>query len=90
MAERNVLVRIVVLALLLYSLACLASVRIELQRTEALEQSLQQELDTLSAENAALNRRLAELDSDEQIASLARERLGMIMPGEKIFYFYER
>ncbi len=90
MAERNVLVRIVVLALLLYSLACLASVRIELRRTEALEQSLQQELDTLSAENAALNRRLAELDSDEQIASLARERLGMIMPGEKIFYFYER
>ena len=73
MQNRSVILRIVVLALLLYALASLFSRR--------------QELRELERRNRELEARLAGEGREEELRRLARERLGMVMPGEIIFYF---
>lgn len=87
MRDRDVILRIVILALLLYSLASFASVRSDLRRTEQLAQSLEAELNELQCENRELEEMLSGPRSDEEMRMLARQRLGMVMPGEKVFYF---
>lgn len=87
MRDRDVILRIVILALLLYSLASFASVRSDLRKTEQLAQSLKEELEQLQCENQELEEMLSGPRSDEEMRMLARQRLGMVMPGEKVFYF---
>lgn len=87
MRDRDVILRIVILALLLYSLASFASVRSDLRKTEQLAQSLKEELEQLQCENQELEEMLSSPRSDEEMRMLARQRLGMVMPGEKVFYF---
>lgn len=43
------------------------------------------ELHELRAERAALEQRVAELDSDEQIERIARSEYGLVMPGEEAY-----
>ncbi len=90
MHDRKAIVRIVVLSLLLYALVSFAAAQGELRQTRQTESRLREELAQLTSENAALERALSTPESDEQMRQLARERLGMVMPGEKIFYFYDR
>lgn len=87
MHNRDVILRIVVLALLLYSLASFASVRGDLRRTEQTAAFLRQELEQLEADRILLEEKLAAVRSEEEMRQLARQRLGMVTPGEKIFYF---
>lgn len=87
MRDRDVILRIVILALLLYSLASFASVRSDLKGTEQLARDLEAEVNTLQEENRALEEKLSGPRSDEEMRMLARQRLGMVMPGEKVFYF---
>ena len=89
MQSRNILWRIVLLAVLAYSVFSLGSVRLSLDETYETASLLRERLSLLQEENARL-RALAVQDSDEmRLQELARERLGLVLPGEKIFYFTE-
>ena len=44
-------------------------------------------LGELEKENSSLQTSLEEGMSDEELERLARERLALVLPGEKIFYF---
>ena len=81
------LIRIVALALLLYSLWSLASVRQELYSARQQELALRQELDILMQENERLLLKLEQGLDDEFLEQLARERLGLVRSGEIIFRF---
>lgn len=85
--QRNILLRIVVVALLLYALANFAAVRGDLRRTEKLAEDYGAQVQRLRGENETLRLKLEQGMSDEEYIQLARERLGLVMPGEKIFYF---
>ena len=87
MQNRSVILRIVVLALLLYALASLFSRRQELREAEDRVLLMEQELRELERRNRELEARLAGEGREEEVRRLARERLGMVMPGEIIFYF---
>ena len=84
------LIRIVLLSLLLYAAASLASSGYELKRARSLEAELSLELEALQAENLQMQQKLEEELSEEELAQLARQRLGLVLPGEKIFYFTDR
>ena len=86
---RNIILRIVVVALMLYSLVSLASVRRDLRRTERLAEELGLEHARLSVENAWLTERLSTPRTQEEMRLLAWERLGLVLPGDKVFYFTE-
>jgi len=87
MRERNLIMRLVVLAALLYSLTSLSTARRELLRQEAETQALRREKQTLLLERQELERRLDAVGNAEEMRRLAWERLHMVMPGETVFYF---
>ena len=84
---QNRLVHIVLLCLFLYAAASLFSSRRELSQAQKLEAALERELELLQAENQRMQQKLESGFSDEEIQQLARQRLGLVLPGEKIFYF---
>ena len=88
MKIRETLVRIVLLALLLYSLASLLTVSRELNQAELLKRQLRQQTEIQLSLKRDLERKLAQGQSPEELQELARERLGLVLPGEKLFYFF--
>lgn len=88
MTLRETLTRIVLVALLFYSLASLLTVGRELKQAERLGQELRQQTESQQALKQELERRLAQEQSPEELQQMARERLGLVLPGEKLFYFF--
>ena len=41
----------------------------------------------LREENEGLRRQLSAVREEESLEAMARERLGLVMPGERIYYF---
>lgn len=87
MQTRSALVRIVALVVLLYSLGLFASSVRKVSMAEAVVAAMTEELDALHGDVRELEDKLAAVESGEAIEALARERLGLVMPGERIFYF---
>ena len=84
---RETLLRIVLPALLIYAALCLASTRRALYAADAEEAALRTRLEAVEQENRAMSRRLTEGWSAEELEALARERLGLVLPGDRIFRF---
>ena len=89
MLHRNLIMRIVAVGLLLYALLRLVSVYGQWQVTEREAAGLETELAQLSEERKELEAKLDPAARESEMRRLAWERLGMVMPGEKIFYFVE-
>ena len=87
MDSKETLIRIVLLSLLLYAAVCLANLGQNLRRAEALESALAARLQTIEKDNLAVSEKLTEGWSAEELESLARERLGLVLPGDRIFHF---
>ena len=87
MDAKETLVRIVLLALMLYAAACFAASRRELHEALGAEEALRARLQTVEQENLAMSQKLTEGWSAEELEQLARERLGLVLPGDKIFRF---
>ena len=87
MDAKETLVRIVLLALMLYAAACLGSARRELYAAQGAEEALRLRLEAIEQENLAVGRKLTQGWSAEELEQLARERLGLVLPGDKIFRF---
>jgi len=87
MQTGNTIVRIIVTVLILYSVAAFGRAHMDLQRTQMTAEQLQTELAGLQLEKQSLQQKLEKLWEEDEISSLARERLGLVMPGEKVFYF---
>ena len=87
MNTRDTLICIVLISLTLYACASVAAVGGELRAAAAVQKELGAELEEKSADNAALSEKLEAGLSDEELERLARERLGLVKPGDKIFYF---
>ena len=81
----SILTKIVVLALVAYAAAMLVGVRGRIAAAEADEAALAAEAGALLRENLQLEYELAHADDPELVAALARARLGLVRPGEKVF-----
>ena len=80
------LVRIIILALIVYGCFMLASVFRRLDEAEARLTELQAASAELQTENEELQYDIDHADDPETIEEIAREKLGFVMPGEKIYY----
>ncbi len=87
MQNRETIVRIVLVTLMIYALFSFASARRELEQTRQTALMLEEEYEGLTEENRQLRERLESGSDDETIEAMARERLGLVMPGETVFYF---
>lgn len=87
MDTKESLIRIILLSFLLYSALSLAASGRELHEALARQEQLNAQLAAVDAERQAMQARLNARISPEEIEQLARQRLGLVRPGEKIFYF---
>ena len=87
MRNRNLMLRVAVLALLLYSLWNLAAEYRSLKRMEALNEELTAVCEQLRGEGEELRRKLEQPADAQEMRQLAWERLGMVFPGERVFCF---
>ena len=87
MGSQNTIWRIVILAFMCYALLSFASAGRELRGAELYLQELKEEHALLLEENRRLLSLAEDGCDDEQLRLLARQRLGLVMPGEIVFYF---
>ena len=87
MQNRGTIVRSVLVALMAYALLRSAAARAELEQTRQLAGALTAEQESLEAENRRLTGLLEAGYDDGTMEAMARERLGLVMPGETVFYF---
>lgn len=87
MNTKERILQIVAVALLAYALWSFASVQLELKRADMRSAELDAQLAELQRQNLELEEKQAHSRDDATIESIARERLGLVMPGEIVFYF---
>ncbi len=79
-------IKIVILAMLVYGSISLISARERTAMAETDRAALQAQVDALLRENAELEYDIAHAGDPTVIAEIARNKLGLVMPGEKILY----
>ena len=82
----SIFTKIVILALIVYATVLLTDTRSQIREAEAHQAQLQTRVDALLQENAALRYDIDHAGDEEIIAEIARGKLGLVLPGEKIFY----
>ena len=86
MRVRELILRIITVFMLLYSMSVFGRGIIHLRRAEADVEESRAELADLLRENENLKEKLAGPEPND-LERLARQKLGMVMPDEKIYIF---
>lgn len=87
MQTASTLMRIVAVALLLYALSTFTTAVRDVDFAEQTIAQLEQDYNAALQKNEELAESMERAQSDEGIEALVRDRLGLVMPGEKIYYF---
>ena len=82
----GILTKIVVLALLVYGTILIVNTRARVEAAEANRDALALQVDALLQENAELEYDIEHAGDPEIIEDIARSKLGLVTPGEKIYY----
>lgn len=82
----SIFTKIVLLALIVYAAVTIVHTRSVVAEAETARAALQEQVDAMLRENAELEYDIAHASDPEVIAEVARSKLGLVMPGEKIFY----
>ena len=77
---------IIVLALIVYAGVRLMTVRAQIDDARERNALLQEEYDALLQENAELSYEIEHSDDPETKEAIARSKLGLVKPNEKIFF----
>ena len=74
------------LALLGYALFALVNAKAELRRLNEQAQTMRQQVQNVTEENAALEYKIGHSDDPEIMEQVIREEFGYVKPGDKVFY----
>lgn len=83
--KASMFTKLVVLALVVYAAVTLVSLRAKIETAEAARDQLQEQINDISVSNAKLEYDIEHSTDPDTIESIAREKLGLTMPGEKVF-----
>lgn len=87
MRDNPVMLRLVLLALLLYALVNFTAARWELRSQQADTRELELKQEELLAQRRELEERLRAVEDPALLRRLAWEKLRMVSPGERVFSF---
>lgn len=85
--KAGILTKLVVLALLVYLATTLLNLRSQIQAAQTERDTLTQQVEAQTQRNAELSAAVKDSDDPDRIADAAREKLGLVEPGEKVFVF---
>ena len=84
--KAGIINKIVIAALLVYAVVSLVTVRSKTAALNAQTQQLQQQVTDMTQSNAELEYKIEHSEDADTIEEIARDKLGLVKPGEKIFY----
>lgn len=84
--KAGIITKIVIAALLVYAVVSLVTVRSKTAALNAQTQQLQQQVTDMTQSNAELEYKIEHSEDANTIEEIARDKLGLVKPGEKIFY----
>ncbi len=80
------LTKIVLVVLLVYAGMSLYTIQNQIRSAKDEQEKLAAQVDTLRRENDSLTSDIADSNNPEKLQDVARSELGMVMPGERVFY----
>lgn len=80
------LTALVLAGLMAYGFITLMNTRAQVAEAAKTEAQLQTQIEAMQATNAALQYAIENQDDPDTIEDIAREKLGLVMPDERIFY----
>ncbi len=83
--KASMFTKLAVLALVIYATVTLVSMRGKIEAAQAVRDDLQQQINDLAVSNAELEYDIEHSTDPDTIEDIAREKLGLTMPGEKVF-----
>lgn len=84
--KAGILTKLVIAALLLYGGATLVTQYAKIAEAQETQSQLQEQENQMIQGNAELEYEIKHANDPDTIESIAREKLGLVMPGERIFY----
>jgi cell division protein FtsL len=82
----GIIAKIVILALAVYATVSLVNLKAKVTQAQECHDRLEQEVAQAEMENSGLSYDIAHSGDDATIEDIARDKLGLVKPGEKIFY----
>lgn len=84
--KAGLLTKLLILVMIVYAAYNIATVQANIAQARQSLTSLTQEVEDARQVNAQLTYEIEHKDDPETIEQIAREKLGLVKPGEKIFY----
>lgn len=81
----GIIMIVIILVLVVFAGVRISTLRAQIDDAREKTDALQSRYDTLTQENAELNYEIEHSDDPETIEDIARSKLGLVMPGEKIY-----
>ncbi len=82
----GIITKIIIFALIVYASVMLINLRAQIDTAHAKQESLQQQVADKETSNAELKYEIDHKDDPDTIAGVARNDLGYVKPGERVFY----
>ncbi|HHU22893.1 MAG TPA: septum formation initiator family protein [Clostridiales bacterium] len=82
----GIITKVAILALAVYAVISLISLNAQVAEARKVREETQAEVEKLTQSNAELEYEISHGDDPKTIEDIARDKLGLVMPGEKIFY----
>lgn len=84
--KAGLITKIVILAIVAYMALSLVGMRGQVASARAERDRMEEQVKNLTAANAAVAYEIAHNDETETLESIARDRLGLVLPGETVYY----
>ena len=84
--KAGILTIIVILAIVVYAVSSLVSLKSQMSEAREKRDALQVQVDKEQQINAELQYAISHSEDPETLEDIARNKLGLVKPGEKIFY----
>ena len=82
----GIFTKIIIVALLVYAVVSIISLRGRIDEAEASRASLEQQVEDQMAENESMKYDIKNSGDKSVVEDIAREKLGLVRPDEKVFY----
>lgn len=82
----SLVTKVLILVLVVYATVTLVSLQSQVTEKEAQAAALQDDITAAQQENLRLEQAINALGTDEGVEAVARQKLGLVAPGEILFY----
>lgn len=84
--KASIFTKLLILALVLYAIVSIITINKRVGEAEMEREELTRQVEEMTQANAELEYQLEHSEDEETIEEIARSKLGLVLPGEKVFY----